>query len=93
MDLNQRVSNAYRTGGVNVESYEDERTMVVFSVFADILALHCSHVRAKRDWRAQSGAGTQPSDLSVDYHALKSPISDGSLIAVRGIGVVGIGLW
>ena len=57
MGLYQRVSHAYRTGGVDVESYEDERTMVVSSVLPDIFALHCSHVSAKRDWCAQSGAG------------------------------------
>jgi len=65
MDLYQRVSDAYRTGGVDVESYEDEGTMVVPSVLPDIFALHCSHVSAKRDWCAQSGAGAQPADLGV----------------------------
>ena len=47
MDLNQRVSDAYRTGIVDVESYEDKRTMVVFFVLSDIFALHRSHVSAK----------------------------------------------
>jgi len=51
MDLYNRVSDAYRIGGVNVESYEHERAMVVPSVLADIFALHCSHVGAKRDGR------------------------------------------
>jgi hypothetical protein len=57
MDLYQRVSDAYRTGGVDVESNENERTIVVFSVLADIFALHSSHVSAKRDWCVQSGTG------------------------------------
>ena len=67
MDLYQRVSDAYRTGGVDVESNENERTMVVFPILADIFALHRSHVSAKRDWCVQSGTGAQPADLCVDY--------------------------
>jgi hypothetical protein len=52
MDLYQWVRDAYRTGGINIESNEDERSMMVFSVLSDILALHRSHICAKRDWRA-----------------------------------------
>ena len=66
MDLNQRVSDAYRTGIVDVESYEDERTMVVFTVLPHIDALHGSHVSPKRLWSIQSGTGAQPADLRVN---------------------------
>ena len=82
MDLYQRVRDAYRTGGVDVESNKDERTMVVFSILPDIFALHCSHVSAKRDWRAQSGTGAQPADLRVNDHTVE--ITDfGRIIDLR----------
>ena len=71
MDLYQRVGDAYRTGGVNIESNEDERPMVVISILPDVFALHCSHVSAKRDWGAQSGAGAQPTDLRVYDETVK----------------------
>ena len=71
MNLYQRVSDAYRTGGVDIESNEDKRTMVAFSILADIFALHCSHVSAKRDWCAESGAGAQPADLGVGDHTVE----------------------
>ena len=66
MDLDQRVGNAYRTGGVDVESYEDKRAMVVSSVLTDIFPLHSSHISAERDWCTKSGAGAQPPDLCVN---------------------------
>ena len=71
MDLYKRVSDAYRTGGVDVESNENERTMVVFSVLADIFPLHRSHVSAKRNWCTQSGTGAQPADLGVNDHTVE----------------------
>jgi len=71
MDLYHRVSDAYRTGGVDVESYEDERTMVVFSVLPDVFALHSSHVSAERDWYVQSSTGAQLADLGVNDHAVE----------------------
>ena len=48
MGLYQGVSDAYRTGGVDVQSNEDERTVVVFAVLPHIYALHSSHVSPKR---------------------------------------------
>jgi predicted HD phosphohydrolase len=66
MDLYHRVGNAYRTGGVDVESYEDERTMMVCSIFPDIFALHCSHISAKRHRCAQSSTRAEPADLRVN---------------------------
>ena len=66
MDLYQRVGDAYRTGGVDIESNEDERTMVVFTVLPHVYALHSSHVSPKRDRRSQSGACAQPADLRVN---------------------------
>jgi len=71
MDLDQRVGNAYRTGGVDVESNEDERTMMVCSIFPDIFALHRSHISAKRHWCAQSSPRAQPADLRVDDEAVE----------------------
>jgi hypothetical protein len=71
MDLYHRVSDAYRTGGVDIESNEDERTMVVFSILPDIFALHCSHVSPKRDGCRQSGTGAQPADLGVNDHTVE----------------------
>ena len=66
MNLYQRVGDAYRTGGVDIESNEDEGTMVVFAVLPHIYALHSSHVSPKRDRRSQSGTGAQPTDLGVN---------------------------
>ena len=71
MDLYQRVGDAYRTGGVDVQSNEDERTMVVFAVFPHIYALHSSHVSPKRLGSIQSGTGAQPADLGVNDHAVE----------------------
>jgi len=71
MGLDQRVGNAYRTGGVDIESNEDERTMVVFSVLTHIFALHSSHVGPKRDGSIQAGACAQPADLSVNDHTVE----------------------
>lgn len=71
MNLYQRVSDAYRTGGVDVQSNEDERTMVVFAVLPHIYALHSSHVSSKRDGSIQSGTGAQPADLSVNDHTVE----------------------
>jgi hypothetical protein len=45
VDLYQRVSDAYRTGGIDIESNEDKRTVVMSSILPDIYALHCSHIR------------------------------------------------
>ena len=66
MDLYQGVGDTYRTGGVDVQSNEDERTMVVFTVLPHIDALHGSHVSPKRLWSIQSGTGAQPADLRVN---------------------------
>jgi transglutaminase/protease-like cytokinesis protein 3 len=71
MDLYQRVGDAYRTGGVDVESNEDERTMVVFAVLPHIYALHSSHVSPKRDGCSQSGTGAQPANLGVNDHTVE----------------------
>jgi hypothetical protein len=71
MDLYQRVSDAYRTGGIDVESNEHKRTMVAFSVLSDIFAPHRSHVSAKRDWHAQSGTSAQPADLGINDHTVE----------------------
>ena len=71
MDLYQRVGDAYRTGGVDVESDEDERTVVVFAVLPHIYALHSSHVSPKRDGRTQSATGAQPADLGVNDHTVE----------------------
>jgi hypothetical protein len=49
MDLYQRVGDAYRTGGVDVESNEYERAIVVFAVLSHIYAPHSSHLSPKRD--------------------------------------------
>ena len=71
MDLYQRVGDAYRTGGVDVESNEYKRAMVVFAVLSHIYALHSSHVSPKRDGSIQSGSGAQPADLGVNDHAVE----------------------
>jgi len=71
MTLYQRVGDAYRTGGVDVQSNEDERTMVVFTVLPHIYALHSSHISPKRLWTIQAGAGAQPADLGVNDHAVE----------------------
>ena len=66
MNLYQRVGDAYRTGGVDVESNEYERAIVVFAVLSHIYALRSSHVCPKRHGSIQSGTGAQPADLSVN---------------------------
>ena len=71
MDLYQRVGDAYRTGGVDVQSNEDERTMVVFAVLPHIYALHSSHVSPKRDGCRQSGTRAQAANLSVNDHTVE----------------------
>ena len=71
MDLYQRVGDAYLTGGVDVQSNEDERTMVVFAVLPHIFTLHGSHVSPKRLGSVQSSAGAQPADLGVNDHTVE----------------------
>ena len=75
MDLYQGVGDAYRTGGVDVQSNEDERTMVMFAVFPHIYALHSSHVSPKRQG-VTGGAShwvtvPQPPDLGVNDHTVE----------------------
>jgi len=74
MGLYRGISDAYRTGGVDVQSNEDERTMVVFAILAHIYALHSSHVSTKR--QGITGAirwstGAQPADLGVNDHTVE----------------------
>lgn len=47
MNLLDDVGRSYRTG-VDVESDKHEGTIMVFTVFANVFALHGSHVSAKR---------------------------------------------
>jgi len=47
VDLQGDIGRSSRTG-VDVQSDEHERPVVVFAVLADILALHGAHVRSKR---------------------------------------------
>jgi len=71
MDLYQRVGDAYRTGGVDVESNEYERAIVVFAVLSHIYAPHGSHISPKRNGCRQSRTGAQPADLSVNDHTVE----------------------
>lgn len=47
VNLLDDIGRSYRTG-VDVESDKHEGTMMVFTVFANVFALHGSHVSAKR---------------------------------------------
>ena len=71
MNLYQRVGDAYRTGGVDVESNENKRTMVESPVLPDVLALHRPHISSERNWRTQAGTAAQPADLGVNDHTVE----------------------
>ena len=70
MNLLGQVCRSDRTG-VNVQSDKDERTVMMIAIFADILALHESHVGAKRERLSKSGSCASPAYLGVANDTVK----------------------
>ena len=64
VDLLGQVCRSDRTG-VNVESYEHKRAMVVLAVVTHILALHESHVGPKRKRLIEAGSRTAATNLHI----------------------------
>src|SRR6202008_1482070 len=92
MDLHERVSEAYRTGGVDIESNEDKRAMVALPILADILIYSpcIAPMSARNETGALSPVPVPSPRIWVSMIIpLKSPISDGSLICVRAVGTAG----
>jgi hypothetical protein len=93
MDLLEDIGRSYRTG-VNVESNEDEAAVMMLAVFADVLALHGSHIGTKGERTFWVPVPLPPPRIMVSrIKPLKSPISEGSLIPLRGaVETAGSGL-
>lgn len=64
VNLLKDIGRSYRTG-VDVESDKHEGAMMVFTVFANVFALHGSHVSAKRECPSNTGSRSATSDHGV----------------------------
>jgi hypothetical protein len=70
MNLLGNIGRSYWTG-VDVESDEHEGTVMVVAVFANVLALHRSHVSAKGQCPSNTGSGSATSDHGVGNQAVE----------------------
>ena len=70
MNLLRQVCRSDRTG-VDVQSNEDESTLMMVAVFAHILTLHESHISAKSERLSEPRPCACPTDLSIADDAIK----------------------